>query len=265
MASKLQQYFVDIVNLQRKVDFLKESLINDSDFIALANLRDNYIKWLYLIREGKGLEKFVSLFSSNFVITDHMKNGGIGTSDRYFLVKDLLKKEIDSRVEIFTRIETMSSASINKIPKSENKFPIKLPAGTTWGNFIIKFLDNENVLINVIGKKEKLSFIEMGFEDKRNRSKPNSQWVLLRLLSKFSEGLSCDNPEADLKFKKSKERLSNQLKSYFSIDYDPFYPYKETKSYRTKILLIPPTEEEVEVTQNNETQEYFDSLVVDDR
>jgi len=45
------------------------------------------------------------------------------------------------------------------------------------------------------------------------------------------------------------------LQNYFSIDYDPFYPYQSSSekagdSYQIKITLIPPPEKQDEVDTN---------------
>ena len=269
MASKLQKYFVELINLRKEVNALKETSINGDDLMFLAGLRDKYIKWFYVVIKEKKLNKFASVYAFDLSISDLIKNGGVGSVARYFEVKDLLQKEINSCVEFFSRIETMPITikvpvlSTNNTHKKESKFPIKLPAGTTWENFTIKFMDDENVLIYVVGKQAKVSFKEMGFEDKRKNSVPNSQWLLLKLLAKYNGELNWDKPEADEKIKKSKERLIKKLKSYFSIDYDPFHPYIKVRSYKIKITLIPPlVEEEIsKQSLSDETENIFESLV----
>ena len=65
-----------------------------------------------------------------------------------------------------------------------------------------------------------------------------------------------------------KELLAKSLQSYFSLDYDPFYPYlssseKSGNSYKIKITLIPPLADSKSTdTEENkddlELKEYFD-------
>lgn len=259
MASKLQQYFVSLINLQRQIDALSETHIESKDLMDLADLRGKYILWLGDIREEKEFEKFGSLHANDSAVSDLMNNGGVGTIDRYFDIKKLLQKEIILRLDFLSKLEI---TPIKNLLKEDNKSSITIPAGTMWENFIIKFIDDQKVLIEVVGKKEEADYKKMGFEDNR-QSKPDSQWVLLKLLSSHNGELSWNNNEAEEKIKKIKERLSKQLKNYFSIDYDPFYPYKNTKSYKIKITLIP-LEKEIEENISNETQDYFDGLIVDD-
>ena len=78
----------------------------------------------------------------------------------------------------------------------------------------------------------------MGFEDKRNGS-PNKQWMLLYLLAKNNGQISWKDYTAKLDIKKKKQLLSKALKEYFKIDDDPFFAYKNEKSYTLKLQLSP--------------------------
>lgn len=148
-------------------------------------------------------------------------------------------------------LKNRSSENIKKNSKDIEAFPFKLPAGVRWENFMVKFLSDYEIKIEVIGKKYNATFRELGLEDSRTK-KPNQQWYFLKILSENNGELSCKNPKANPIYKKSKELLSKALKRYFKIDYDPFYSYKpsfggekEKNSYKIKLTLIPmPTEKE---------------------
>jgi len=118
MASKIQTYFVYLINLQRQNNALEEISVESKDLMDLADLRDKYIKWLLDIRKEKEFEKLGSLHADDSIISDHMKNGSVGNTDRYFYVKELLQKEIALRVEFFSRLEL--------VPKLINKILIKI-------------------------------------------------------------------------------------------------------------------------------------------
>lgn len=128
------------------------------------------------------------------------------------------------------------------------KFPYKIPAGTHWNNIIMKFLDNENVEIHVKKQKHLTNYKEMGMVGKGKIPLPSEQWVFLRVLSQLNGELTVKDTEAKDKYKKHKQGLSETLRSYFNIDYDPFYPYSSTpektgNSYKIKLFLIPPPKE----------------------
>lgn len=148
--------------------------------------------------------------------------------------------------------------------KEQKSFPHKLPAGTTWENVIIKFLDDEYVLISIRGLEYSTDYKQMGFEDSRGKgSRPNFQWIFLKVLAKVNGELTIKDSQAKDRYKKQKELLSKSLQSYFKIDYDPFYPYrpssyKAESSYKIKITLIPPPESET--TQNKSTEDIQSSL-----
>lgn len=118
------------------------------------------------------------------------------------------------------------------------KFPHKLPRGTKWENFIFKFLNDDTVQILVQGKNETIHYQDMGLEGKGG--KPSVLWVFLRVLAKCSGEIAISDPEANTKYKKQKQGLSEALQNYFSLDFDPFQPYTTAKAYKTKFVIAPP-------------------------
>ena len=128
--------------------------------------------------------------------------------------------------------------------EDKNKFPYKLPAGTIWGNIIIKFLNDEDVFIQVKQLKHNTNYEEMGFVGKGNNPNPSEAWTFLRVLAHQVNGeLTIKDAEAKDRYKKQKELLGKALQKYFLLDYDPFYPYhssseKSGDSYKIKLTLI---------------------------
>ena len=141
------------------------------------------------------------------------------------------------------------------------KFTHKLPSGTRWEDFIIYFLSDERVKISVRGMEEELSYSDIGFLDRRS-GKPDSQWAFLRILSKNGGEVSWADADACDEFKKTKERLTARLQEFFRIDYDPFLPYAETRSYKIKLTLLPPplVVEETKETLDAELQQLRDDM-----
>jgi hypothetical protein len=129
------------------------------------------------------------------------------------------------------------------------KFPFKIPAGTHWNNVIIKFLNEEEIEIHVKKLKHITNYKELGMIGKGKVPTPNEQWIFLKVLAQCQGEITIKDPEAKDKYKKQKQALTETLRKYFSIDYDPFYPYKscmekDGNSYKIKILLIPPQQKE---------------------
>lgn len=171
------------------------------------------------------------------------------------------KMEVGGLREGFSRI-----SGSNKV--SQYKFPYKLPAGTKWDDITIKFEDDNNVFINVKRFKHYASYKDMGFIGKGKNPEPSEAWVFLRVLSKakIAGELTINDPNAKDKYKHQKEALTEVLQNYFSIDYDPFYPYRSStekigSSYKIKITLIPPPEQqnnEDKSDKKDEVREYLD-------
>ena len=127
------------------------------------------------------------------------------------------------------------------------KFPHKLPAGTKWENITIKFEDDNKVFIKAKQLEHYTDYKDMGFIGKGNNPEPSEAWVFLRVLSmaKITGEIAITDKEVRDKWKAQKGILGESLQNYFSIDYDPFYPYNSStekigKSYKIKLTLIPP-------------------------
>jgi hypothetical protein len=168
---------------------------------------------------------------------------------------DLIKGSPVTKIEIVKGMEGLQDGlkAIAKTKKEDkNKFPYKLPAGTKWEDFIIKFEDDENIFIRVKQFKHYSNYKEMGMIGRGKNPSPSEAWRFMKVLAQLNGELTIRDTEARDKYKKQKELLTKALQNYFSLDYDPFYPYrssseKQGNSYKIKITLIPPT------TSNNET------------
>jgi hypothetical protein len=145
---------------------------------------------------------------------------------------------------------------IEKSTSHANKFPFKIPAGTMWQNITIQFTNSDMVAIQVAGHSHQTGYADMGFVDGRT-NKPTVQWGLLLVLAKNNGFLSASSSDARDKYKKHKQLLADKLKGYFSIEPDPFEPYKG--GYKTRITLIPhPTE------QNEQPDDYSTTNEIDE-
>ncbi len=118
----------------------------------------------------------------------------------------------------------------------KNKFPYKLPSGTKWENITLKFLNDEEILILVQGKEHIAKYDEIGFST--DKGKPSVVWSFLKVLGKQNGEIAMTDKSANTKYKKQKQQVLDILQRYFSLDTDPFYPYKDTKSYKTKFTIF---------------------------
>jgi len=151
---------------------------------------------------------------------------------------------ITGEIVITGLTESLKALETKSPEYSGPKFPYKIPAGTHWNNVIIKFLDEECVEIYVKKLRYSTNYKEMGMMGKGKIPTPSEQWLFLKVLAKCFGELSFKDPEARDKYKKQKQVLTETLQNYFSIDYDPFYPYhsspeKSGNSYKIKLMLLP--------------------------
>lgn len=207
------------------------------------------------------------------------ENSAFFTKIKKYREQHLTKEEPIIQEPSATKIEIVGGKGIDDLQdglkaiaqskkEDKNKFPYKLPAGTEWENFTIKFEDDENVFIQVKQYKYNTDYKEMGMVGRGKNPNPSEAWTFLKVLSQLNGELTIKDAEARDKYKKQKELLAKALQSYFLIDYDPFYPYRSSteksgNSYKIKITLIPPpNQNEREIINENKDdlgiKEYLD-------
>jgi len=202
--------------------------------LVVVNLLDEISK------EIEQLKKIIKEKTEGFYQNDlsiRQKRANDNTSDKdpikhehtHHFENNIQEKPIDL---IFGEIKT-------KEPKTKPKFPFTIQSGTTWESIYIQFKNAEAVIIQVSGHTHDTSFADMGFADHRTH-KPNMQWGLLIALAKNGGSLSAGDPDANDKYKKHKQLLADNLKSYFSIDFDPFKPYDKEDGYVLKLSASYP-------------------------
>jgi len=178
---------------------------------------------------------------------------------------------ITGKIEVQGLSEGLQALKNKDSIENGHKFPYKIPAGTHWNNVIIKFINDEEVEINVKKLKYTTNYKEMGMLGKGKIPFPSEQWSFLKVLAKCNGEISIRDQEAKDKYKKQKQALTEILRNYFSIDYDPFYPYKSSSekcgnSYKIKLLLIPPPDNiKTDIEENTDPlgiQEFLGSQMV---
>lgn len=174
------------------------------------------------------------------------------------------KKKLDSLIAKMNKHYNFGENEKNADQTVITKFPHKLPAGTNWENITMIFIDAEKVKIEVRGKNFEGRYSDMGFTDNRT-GKPNTLWQLLYILAKNNGEITIQNPDANNMIKKQKSLLVAKLKEYFSIDYDPFFPYhahnleKPKNSYKIKVNIwvdqLAATDETISESLEDEIQD----------
>jgi hypothetical protein len=98
------------------------------------------------------------------------------------------------------------------------RFPT--PAGATWGDVTIRFLDGHTVHVNVAGTVEECDCMRLGMASQRNRQ-PTKQWHLLTRFAASGGVISWKKGNADRSLQKQKELLVQRLQTFFRIEGEP--------------------------------------------
>lgn len=148
------------------------------------------------------------------------------------------------KIEI-SKIPELTIKNVEDDATVKNKKKIYLPkfSATTWSKVQIRFIDESTVYITADKKTATANYEGLGFCNDKN-GKPNTAWKFLLELSKNKgETPIIQSPIPDT-IKNQKRVLSDRLKTIFKNDTDPFDDFSQSKTYRIKIGLIPPTQEQ---------------------
>lgn len=183
------------------------------------------------------LNEMLENFKTDKVLVDYNREKVI---DDYVIDNNKVTIIGSSKDKFRTYQEKIGNNKINL--NSRHLSPLHIPPGTKWENITIKFLNGHDVMIMVSsGDSDQITirsnYASLGFQNLKN-NRPNVQWILLKHLADDNGTFSWDNPTANVKIKKTKQNLSKQLKLAFRLTDDPFFVYRETKSYQIKINLI---------------------------
>ncbi|MFA6397240.1 MAG: hypothetical protein WDK96_00110 [Candidatus Paceibacterota bacterium] len=180
---------------------------------------------------------------------------------QFKLAHESLKKKIEA-LSLILRNEI--NIKEIKSEKSKLKFKHKLPAGTMWESFLFVFVDSENVQIIIGNKNEILNFKELGLDSKKN-GKPTLPWIFFHILAQNNGELKPNSKDKNDSYKKAKQALIATLENFFSIDFDPFFPYhtspeKVGNSYRTKFKICCENQVNNKETEDVE-KSFFDQCI----
>ena len=147
-----------------------------------------------------------------------------------------LKDELASSEQVET--EVTPTDQVDEPRRTNSQFPN--PEGLEWNEVSIEFVSNTDVKIRAREISADYHFSEMGFKDRRT-SKPNKRWLTLKLCAQHNGQIDWDtlgsvaNPT---NLKSVVYRLRKDLKVFFGIQADPFFPYRERTAYTLRFSSI---------------------------
>jgi hypothetical protein len=175
-------------------------------------------KGCYEPEEGTPAWIFVEMFRPSI-------NGAIEQAEAYNKRMKEARRSVLKRKPSPQSETEAKSPEINDIAEKENADRrFEMPAGASWTDIEIRFIDGETVSIGVGDERRRFIYSDMYMVDERNK-KPTKQWELLRTLAARN--------------KKQKEVLNARLRKFFGLSGDPIVLTPEKDGWITKFSLSP--------------------------
>ncbi len=140
--------------------------------------------------------------------------------------------------EAATTMLTEFRAAVMPDDGTVNKERFPTPAGASWGDVSIKFVDGHSVSVRCKSESGVFNFTQMGMVDRRN-GEPDVQWALLYSLAAGHGQISWRSGSADAKNKKRKQTLNERLTAFFGIRGEATVWDDGAKVYRCCFVLLP--------------------------
>ena len=109
---------------------------------------------------------------------------------------------------------------------------IPAPQGTRWEDVTITLIANDSLEVSIKGQKERLSYHELGFSDKRRGDGPNNLWKFFIILIKYDGEINPSSGVFHMTSASDASRFNKHMQSIFGIIQSVFPHYKEVKAYR---------------------------------
>lgn len=116
--------------------------------------------------------------------------------------------------------------------------PFDTPAGATWQEVSIGFLDGHTASIKIRDQSCVCTFSEMGMVNRKNGN-PTLQWKLLQSFATGRGLLDWKHSQADWKNKKRRQQLAKDLQAFFQIFGDPFKSTPDRKGWSAIFTILP--------------------------
>jgi hypothetical protein len=110
-----------------------------------------------------------------------------------------------------------------------------------WEEITIAFASHDSLRIQARNITKTVTYIDMGFRDKRKGDLPVKSWEFLRDLAENKGEIKGNSRAFNTKNRSRVKELRKILRNYFRIKSDPFFNYKKCGSYRTVFTIKDDT------------------------
>lgn len=234
---KIERYITDFI--EGKLEFDEEL------YPSFSFHKEKILGFLekYLDKAGKVLRLKSSDFANDFRFIEAVL---ALEAQKYFGLQSLVFEEGYFLAKIIT-MEKLISVNKNSESKENRKTKklkiIKLPAGKTWDDMTIKFVNKFDLQIFIDDKLfDTLNNEELGcFKQNSKDDQGDAQWQLLIEIALNSGILDLNgkNAKEKEKIKQQKRKLSERLRMSFNLKANPFRHDPQAGIFRTSFKLLP--------------------------
>ncbi len=133
-------------------------------------------------------------------------------------------------------LDAFAAKLIPAVEPQTSFFPT--PAGATWAMLRIRFIDGHRVAVSVGGAAQTFNYTQMGMADGRNGN-PTKQWELLRVFASNHGTLTWGSKGASRDNQKRRDKLVENLKSFFRFGGEPIRLLPGGKGWETVFAVEP--------------------------
>ena len=185
------------------------------------------------------LDAFLVIKNDPIYLNIDKNSGNYKVLARYFLLAEI------EALGIMEEILQGVPFEYSKVDDSTKSPPPKLGMTSVfssltnlqWEEVTFKITDNDTIEIKAHKLKEKFSFQELGFKDKRTGDSAIPLWGTLLVFGKLNGNISwenCQALESTTTLTKDVQGIGKKLKSFMGINESPFKPYHKTRGYQAK-------------------------------
>ena len=117
--------------------------------------------------------------------------------------------------------------------------PLDVPAGTTWRQVTMRFVDDDVVEVVVAGTRTRLSATDFGLNDNRRSTLvPGEPWKLLRLMAERGGELALGDMPASANARAYVKKLRERLGATIPVEGDPFVPRRVGSGWAAAFVLV---------------------------
>ncbi len=135
--------------------------------------------------------------------------------------------------------DALPAAARPAVASGRESRTLTVPAGTTWRQVTMRFVDDDVVEVVVAGSRTRLSATDFGLNDNRRSTLvPSEPWKLLRLMAERGGELALGDMPASANARAYVKKLRERLGATIPVEGDPFVPRRVGSGWAAAFVLL---------------------------